>query len=376
MTGATPQQRWGAAIARTREIGQNQLVSKSVESLIEPIVDGAAPSPVVIDYAARYVKPGIDDLTVYYPATGSVDQLSVSYTSQGSDSVIQFDLTPVKGEEVNAANLSVSLRWLDERLRMHVDDVNASIRSDRDEVRSIVEPVLVPRWSRARALAGAVRELSIPVRRPETSLRPVPVAPRPLSHAGIEAAAASGEMEWSLSESIADGVVETIQSFGNSLERLPRVVDLLAGAHEEALRDVLLTALNATYRGAATGETFIGEGKSDVLLRWRDRDAFVGECKHWRGSSELSKGLSQLLDRYTLWRSSRIALIVFIDKPADATAVIEKAHAVVDKHPRTLRALDVTEPARRGDYEVTASGDERRPARLTLLPFVLRRTGA
>jgi hypothetical protein len=70
-------------------------------------------------------------------------------------------------------------------------------------------------------------------------------------------------------------------SFTSALERLAETANKLAGENEETIRDLLLFILNSNYQGAATGETFIGHGKSDVLLRWHDRDAFIGECKYW-----------------------------------------------------------------------------------------------
>ena len=62
---------------------------------------------------------------------------------------------------------------------------------------------------------------------------------------------------------------------------------------------------------------------------------------------------------------------MFIRDPKDATALIESAHATIRDHERTQRVLDVSEPASRGDYSVSGSGDEKRLAHLTFLPVVI-----
>jgi hypothetical protein len=37
--------------------------------------------------------------------------------------------------------------------------------------------------------------------------------------------------------------------------------------------------LNSHYEGAATGETFNGTGKTDILVRHGLDNAFIGQCK-------------------------------------------------------------------------------------------------
>jgi hypothetical protein len=47
--------------------------------------------------------------------------------------------------------------------------------------------------------------------------------------------------------------------------------------------------LNGTFEGAATGETFVRSGKTDILLRQEDRHVFVGECKGYDGPQSVSR---------------------------------------------------------------------------------------
>ena len=41
--------------------------------------------------------------------------------------------------------------------------------------------------------------------------------------------------------------------------------------------------LNGQYEGTATGETFNGLGKSDIIVRQNTANVFVAECKIWEG---------------------------------------------------------------------------------------------
>jgi hypothetical protein len=88
--------------------------------------------------------------------------------------------------------------------------------------------------------------------------------------------------------------------------------------------------LNGTFQGAATGETFVKSGKTDVLVRVEDRHVFVGECKWWKGSKALGAAIDQLLG-YLPWRDEKAALIVFIDNK-DASAVFDKVEEAVRAH--------------------------------------------
>ena len=79
---------------------------------------------------------------------------------------------------------------------------------------------------------------------------------------------------------ISDGdykdILDSIKHTGSTYERTPSSYKAL---HEEDLRNTLLAALNATYKGDATGETFRNRGKTDICIERDNRAAFVAECK-------------------------------------------------------------------------------------------------
>lgn len=130
------------------------------------------------------------------------------------------------------------------------------------------------------------------------------------------------------------------------MERSPSVA---SGKGEEELRDQILVQLNGTFRGAATGATFVQNGKTDILIRVDDRHVFVGECKWWRGQKACGQAVDQLLS-YLPWRDEKAALILFIDRK-DASAVIEKAAEAVRAHLAYKRpGVTSNEPAERQNF--------------------------
>ncbi|WP_203758340.1 hypothetical protein [Cellulomonas chitinilytica] len=364
-------QRLQDALHEARKISEETLAEEPLDALLQALLDQHGPRLVEVAFDRRYSPPRQGHIALRYPATGDVGRLGHGYLSSGDQHELSFTLTPKPGAVLTAADLQSGIDAIESRLREQQDEANEAIAREQIEFAEAVREKLEPRWQMTRMLRGALAELAIPLA-PTPGPALVPVHARHLSLTAVTAAAGDGTPEWALEERLADGVVATIGAFGRSLERSPAAASRLVGGDEETLRDVLLCVLNGSYEGLVTGETFIGDGKSDLLLRWRDRDAFVGECKMWSGSKALEAGVEQLLSRYTLWRQARVALVVFFDQPSDATTLIERACTAIREHPRTRRVIDESEPARRSDYEVSGSGDERRPARLTFLPVVLR----
>ena len=360
------------------EVTDDDLAHRPLEVILEELINTRGPQPIVLDVANRYYGHSGSRVELKYPFRGDLNLLmEVSEIvrrgwSSGGKSVAEFALNIESqfGDDF-AEQLEQALARIEGQLLKDVRTANERIERRQAAFAEVLSAQLQPRWKVTRALRGAMEQLQVPLTQPTVDRVEVPVRPAPMSMRVIEEAAAAGAPEWSLAEEMAESVVQTIASFSNALERLPGTAERLLGQDEETLRDVLLFVLNANFEGQVTGETFIGQGKSDLLLRWKDRDAFVGECKIWKGPKALSDGLDQLLTRYTLWRQTRIALIVFIRDPKDATALIESAHATIRDHERTQRVLDASEPASRGDYSVSGSGDEKRLAHLTFLPVVI-----
>ena len=185
-----------------------------------------------------------------------------------------------------------------------------------------------------------------------------------------------GLIRWHLGDAITENIITTIMSSISALERLTTTADKLAGEDEETIRDLLLFILNSNYQGAATGETFICGGKTDILLQWRDQVAFIGECKFWNDSGNFGSAMEQLLHRPTKWRDTQVALILFVRDTAQIGNIIDKADACIESSDRLIKPLTPRESNRRRDYSVRAVNDEKHVIRLVLIPVVIPRPGA
>jgi hypothetical protein len=173
--------------------------------------------------------------------------------------------------------------------------------------------------------------------------------------------------EPALSEAQYEDAIKVVQSTLLAMERTPSVA---SGKDEEELRDQILVQLNGTFEGAATGETFVQRGKTDLLVRVEDRHVFVGECKWWSGEKAFGDAIDQLLS-YLPWRDEKAALILFIDRK-DASAVIEKADQAVRAHRAYKRVgKSSRDPKSRRNYILGQPDDPEREIQLAVLFAVL-----
>ena len=134
--------------------------------------------------------------------------------------------------------------------------------------------------------------------------------------------------EYELSMDDYEQILTVSKSMVKVMERSPQSFKQM---DEPDLRNQLLVPLNAQFEGGATGETFNGEGKTDILIRVGDKNIFIGECKIWHGPKELLDAIDQLLG-YTTWRDTKTAIFVF-NRNKNFSGVIGSIRETVPKHP-------------------------------------------
>lgn len=130
----------------------------------------------------------------------------------------------------------------------------------------------------------------------------------------------------------------------------------------------MLVTLNTHYVGATYAEAFNRSGKTDILIRVHDLNAFIGECKWWHGPKAAQDALDQLFG-YMTWRDSRVALIFYV-KTKEITPVLDKARAEFQGRDEFIK----WEPtAGEGElrFRVRWPQDENREATVTALFFHL-----
>jgi hypothetical protein len=271
----------------------------------------------------------------------------------------------VIGEQLSAEIVAARI----ERLRSDVDQRAAWVNSDLGAFR--VESAVPLRAAvdrrRQRVLADRALDaaLTIPVRATGTARPIVPARPKQVS-LQTRRHQAGFVPEPVLDESIFQDVLSAIRSWAKQMERAPGTA---AKLDEEELRDLILGVLNAYWEGAAGGELFNGSGKTDILIREGDRNAFIAECKVWSGPKAVSSAIDQLLS-YMVWRDSKASLIYFI-RTVDPDATIAKLVAAVEAHPNHV--LTKTADTATSTFEFVFTADEEgRRISLAVIPVVLR----
>lgn len=133
------------------------------------------------------------------------------------------------------------------------------------------------------------------------------------------------EIEPSLEMETYGEIIQLVNSLGINLERSS---ERLRELDEESLRDTIFMALNSVYRGMASAEAFNKEGKTDILIKYQDKNIYIAECKIWRGDAYFTDGIAQLLS-YLTWRDLKTSYIIF-SKNQDMKSVIEKSKALLE----------------------------------------------
>lgn len=136
----------------------------------------------------------------------------------------------------------------------------------------------------------------------------------------------------SISEKGYSQIIDYINLLGRNLERSR---ELRVSFDEERSRDYFLPFLNSiSSNHVATGETFNGIGRTDILIQDENgENVFIAECKIWRGQAQFTDAINQLLDRYVNWRDEKVALMIFNKTNQNFTEVIEKAKEAMSNHP-------------------------------------------
>ena len=147
------------------------------------------------------------------------------------------------------------------------------------------------------------------------------------------------------------------------MERSPTA---FAKMGEEDLRQHYLVQLNGHFEGAATGETFNYQGKTDILIRVDDRNIFIGECKIWRGEKAFTETIDQILS-YLSWRDTKAAIILF-NRNKGLSDVISKVQTTAKAHPHYKHGPKV-EGDTRFRYIFGNPSDHKREVILTIMVF-------
>lgn len=340
-----------------------------------------APKEVTLtgEQFGREVRYAGQTVTIHVPVSGDAEVLNMQPSTNRMDGGFQGSLDTYAGEVTfTITDTSMTSEVINQRSEaMRADLEERTGWSNRDVaqwvpgMREAVVNAANRRKQQLDAMAETSAGLRIPLRSaPGAQQVHVPVARkrvRVAKRAPSGGGGGGGSAEPTLSDAIYEDVIRTVRALANSMERLPRTARRFK---EEEFRDLILFVLNSNYEGLARGEVFNGEGKTDILLPYEDVNAFIGECKFWKGPRQFNDAIDQLLG-YTVWRDTKAALLLFI-KTGDATSIIAKAHAALRNHPCFVSARPSADSSERADFLMRSVDDSSRRIKVALLPVVIR----
>jgi hypothetical protein len=297
------------------------------------------PMRMVFDRGGPFFIPGTT-VTYHVPFRGERDLFKFQPST--------FTLNPPRAQvardelqiaETRPADATGGLREELDRTAASIKSYVATVRSDVERFNAELEQSARGAAERRRAKVLADRELvasfGLPVKRRDDA---APTYATPAIRRAVsperKSGRAPGPAEPVLPAEEYEHILDVLQKMTHVLERSPKA---FATMDEESLRQHFLVQLNGQYEGNATGETFNYEGKTDILVRDRDRNLFIGECKFWKGAQHLCETIDQILG-YASWRDTKTAILIF-NRNRDLTKVLAQISPAVRSHPSFVREI-------------------------------------
>jgi len=250
-------------------------------------------------------------------------------------------------------------------IQWYLGVLSNDVGSFNDSILSRVRRYIDERKERILKSHGLATDLGFPIRRRDntpTTYTVPSVRRKPL----VNPPSASTEPflpEPTLNEQEYENILSIISSMVTVIERSPKAFQRM---EEEDLRQHFLVQLNGQYMGQATGETFNGNSKMDILIRTDNKNIFIAECKIWRGPENLKESVDQILG-YISWRDTKTALLIF-NRNKNFSSVLVKIPEIIKKHPNFKRQLPQNSET---DFRFVLhhQGDKNRELILAVLAF-------
>lgn len=252
---------------------------------------------------------------------------------RGKSIFLNFDITHDGSQRDIKQESEKILNDIEQHLGWVRTDVNGFMQGLAGEA----DRAIVSRRERILANQGRAASLGIPLKNradapktfvlPDVKRKVVPTLPPATSSAYAP--------EPVLDMETYEHILTVVQNMAHVMERSPSAFKTMG---EEDLRQHFLVQLNGQFEGAATGETFNVNGKTDILLRANDRNVFIGECKYWKGPKVYRETIDQLLG-YTAWRDTKTAILIF-NRGTSMSTVLAGVETETSGHGNFKRKVD------------------------------------
>lgn len=302
--------------------------------------------PFTGDKAVFELRPST--FTTFNPPVGKASDQDLVFTLE-----YPHDTTPDIDTEVNSLIGKVE-NWLT-YARNDIEEFNKTLETT-------ARGAIAARRARIEARDSHLAASAIPVRRKASEKTYIPdsIIRRPAPLSRVRKDVPQITMEPILPEQVFEHILSVIRMQAAEMERAPKTY---ASLDEEARRDLFLATLNTHYEGRGSAEAFNKGGKTDILIRYESKNLLVCECKFWTGSKAFVDAIDQLF-RYTAWRDTKLAMIIFV-REKGLTEIVAKAKEALAGH---AQFAQLGTPASESELRatVTLPGDDQRTADLNI----------
>lgn len=213
--------------------------------------------------------------------------------------------------------------------------VNDEVDSYNKNLRALAIRLLKDRKEKADSLSSISAALQIPLSVSKNAPNTKPIELKRIVHRSPSKPKVKMSVpEYCISDNDYENINNIISLSGITMEKTARTY---YDNDEEELRDNLLIALNTHYK-AATGEAFRKTGKTDILIEFDNKAAFIGECKIWHGE-QLFQGAIQQVINYSTWRDVKVSVIIFNKENKSFQSILDKI-----KHWADTSTVSYTQP--------------------------------
>lgn len=257
-------------------------------------------------------------------------------------------------------NVEKSFQKEFEDFKKMIEYVNGEVKTFNSSLYSFSHEKLEIRKQKADSYANICNSLQIPLRFnvnvPDISPHPIKLITRTMPQ---KPHVSPAKMEYCICDVDYVNINKVIWSFCSTMEKTAKTY---RNDCEEELRDHVIACLNTFYQNA-NGETFRKTGKTDILIEFENKAAFIGECKIWYGEKVLDEALKQVLG-YATWIDTKLSLIIF-------NKVVKDFNVIRDKILSWAKGNMVSVSEKHGNEWNCKLRYENRDIQLTILAFDL-----
>ena len=255
-------------------------------------------------------------------------------------------------------------------IKGYLDNIRSMLDQYNENVQGAIKNAIKDRETRISRHANLISSLGLPMKREKREVTEIqiPVQRRESpTKKVLKRKKNQGEVSknYILEDKEYDYILNVLRQMTFVMERTPKV---FRDFDEESIRDIFLVVLNGHYEGQATGETFNNEGKTDILIRQEGKNAFIAECKFWRGAESFIETIDQITERYITWRDTKAAILIF-NRNKNFSSVVEQIPDLCRKHKHYLKDAVNGEEETEFRFITKHKDDDHRHIHITVMAF-------